>query len=379
MRIKLLSVISLVSFTAFAQKIDVEYKTMAADPEAQRSKEISDMELSPDQKTLAIGQAQGPVLIWDVSTGKFLKRIEVEGYTFGPRIEFAQNGKYLLLQKGFVIDNNLNKDRQSKVEILDIESGKILFNSPKVHDAVISYDCKYILTLSGNNVDIFDIASGNLQRTIIVEDATNAVAISNDGKTVAVSHKLRKDDIADIPSIRDDKKTIKTVLKFREGVSFYDFTSGKRLKTCSDIFDVVYTLRYTADGNRILVYNAANTRLQAEAGGSQGGRQGYVSQINASTGEVMRTIVSSMVTEPDFKESADNKYLGVSSIDFNPSLVPTVIIYDMEMGDVLYKFEVNIRLWKDWAGNPASFIFLPDNKTIWLNSGGKLAIWIPTK
>ena len=377
----------------YAQKMDVEFKTMIADPRpGERGVwDISAMELSPDKKTLAIGVGQGPVLIWDVPGEKFVRAIDVDGYFAGCRIEYGRNGKYLLLQKTHYNDNNLNKDRTTKVEILDIESGKIIFNKPSVHDAFITYDCKNVLTLAGNNIDIYEISSGNLVRTIVVEDATNAVAVSNDGKTVAVSHKLRKDDIADIPTIRDDKKTIKTVLKFREGVSFYDFTTGKRIKTASDIFDIVYTLRYSEDGKRILVYNVANTKLQAEAGGKhavgrndgagrsggEGGRQGYISQIDASTGEVLRTIVSSMIAEPDYKESPNNKYLGVSSMDVVGKMVPTILIYDLEMGDLLHKFEVNVRLREKGAisSNPPAFVFLPDNNTVWLNYGGKIAIW----
>ncbi len=356
-----------------AQKLDVDVKMLQADPEKEKGVwDISDMELSPDQKTLAIGTGRGPILIWDVPSEKYVKRIEVQDYFAGPRIEYSQNGKYLLLQKTYYTDNNLNKDRATKIDVVEIESGKVIFNKPAVHDAVISYDCKY----SGTSVEIFDLATGNSVRTITVEDATNALAISNDGNTVAVSHKLRKDDIDDIPSIRSDKKTIKSVLKFREGVSFYDFTSGKRIKTASDIFDIVYSIRYTADGKRLLVYNVANSKLQAQAGGSDGGRQGYISQIDATTCEVLRTIVSSMIAEPDYKESSDNKYLGVSSREASP----VVLLYDMEMGDLLHRFEVPIRLFKDVAGNPPAFIFLPDNKTVWLNHAGKLAIWkLPTK
>lgn len=375
----------------YAQKIDVEYKTMVADPrpETKRILDISDMELSPDQKTLAIGRGQGPVLMWDVPGEKFIKAIEVDGYFAGPRIKYGQNGKYLLLQKMYYTDNNLNKDRSTKIDVLDIESGKVIFNKPDVHDAALTFDCKYVLTLSGNNVDIYELSSRNLVRTIVVEDATNALAVSNDGKTVAVSHKLRAGDIQDIPSIRDDKKTIKAVLKYRQGISFYDFESGKRMKTASDIFDIVFNMRYTQDGKRILVYNAANTKFQAEAGGKhtvaknndagssggEGGRQGYISQIDATTGEVLRTIVSSMIAEPDYKESNGNKYLGVSSIE----KTPLILIYDMETGDLLNRFEVTIRLFKDVAASPPAFVFLPDNKTVWLNHGGKIAIWkLPT-
>ena len=372
-----------ISLSVYSQKVDVEYKTMVADPDwdKERGRDISAMELSPDKKTLVIATSQGPLLVWNVATEKMIKKIDIDGYGAGPRVEYGRNGKYLLLQKTYYTDNNLNKDRTSKIDIIDIESGKVIFNKPAVHDATLSYDCKYVLTLAGPSVEIYDVVSGNLVRSIPVEEATNAVAISNDGKTVAVSHKLRKDDIADIPSIRDDKKTIKAVLKFRQGISFYDFSSGKRMKTCSDIFDAVYSMRYTEDGKRILVYNVANTKLQA--GNEAGGRQGYVSQIDAVTGEVLRTIVPSQISEPDYKESPNNKYLGVSSAEigvgkFLARLVPTVLIYDIETGDMIHKFEVNLGYFKDKAmitGTPMAFVFLPDNNTIWLNYGGKIAVW----
>jgi WD40 repeat protein len=359
-----------------AQKGNVEFRQIKI--EEGFNYPLSSIDLLPDSTTAVIGSQTGKIFLWDINTEKVIKKFDVNGYSYGPKIKISQDGKYLLLHKQFVQDFNYNKDRKTNIEILDLENGKIVFSTADVNDAILTPDSKFVVTINGENIDVFDFISGTKVRTIYIEGATNAIAINKESTRIAVSHLLRKEDIEYIPYIRDDKKTQKTVLKFRQGVSFYDFETGTKIKTASDIFDVVYALRYTEDGNRLLVYNVASSKLQKQAIGGMGTRQGYINQINTATGEVLRPIVSSLTPDPDFKESPDNKYLAVSSSEIQGNLVQTLLLYDINSGALVHRFEVNIRvLAEKGAGLPVSFIFYPsDNRKVLLTyAGGKVAVW----
>lgn len=338
---------------------------------------LSSIDLLPDNKTAVIGSQTGVIFLWDINAEKVIKEFKVDGYTYGPRIKVSEDGKYLQLQKQFLQDFHYNKDRKTSVEIIDIETEKSIFSTPDVNDAIMTPDNKFLLTINGENIDVFELSSGSKVRSIYIEGATNAIAINKECTQIAVSHLLRKEDISDIPTIRDDKKTQKAVLKYRQGVSFYDFQKGTKIKTASDIFDIVYSLRYSKDGKRLLVYNVASTKLQSQTKGGMGLRQGYINQINTATGEVLRPIVSSLTPEPDFKESPDNKLLGVSSSEIQGNMVQTLLLYDIDSGAIVHRFEIDSRVFSEKISYlPIYFIFHPlENKVILTYARGQVAVW----
>jgi WD40 repeat protein len=370
-----ISVLIINTFLCIGQKANVEFRLITI--EEGFNYPLSSIDLMPDNKTAVIGSMTGKIFFWDIKTEKVVKKLDVSGYSYGPRIKVSEDGKHLQLQRQFLQDFNYNKDRKTNVEILDIESGKTVFTTADVNDAVMTPDSKFLLTINGENIDVFDLASGNKVRSIYIEGATNAIAIDKECTQIAVSHLLRKEDISDIPYIRDDKKTQKAALKFRQGVSFYDFVKGTKIKTASDIFDIVYLLKYTRDNKRLLVYNVANSKLQKQVIGGMGTRQGYMNQINTTTGEVLRPIVSSLTPEPDFEESPDNKYLGVSSSEIQGKLVQTLLLYDINSGAIVHRFEANTRMLSEKGSNlPIYFVFYPtENKVLLSYSAGKVAIW----
>lgn len=370
-------VLTLIISTHFsvAQKGDIKYRQITI--EEGFNYPFSSIDLLPDNKTAVLASQTGEIFLWDINTEKEIKKFSVSGYSYGPRLKVSDDGKYIQFQKQFLQDFHYNKDRKTNVEIVDIESGKSVFTTPDVNDAVLTPDSKFLLTINGENIDVFELSTGNKVRSIYIEGATNAIAVNKECTQIAVSHLLRKEDIADIPSIRNDKKTQKTMLKFRQGVSFYDFQKGTKIKTASDIFDIVYSLRYTKDGQRLLVYNVASTILQKQVAGGMGLRQGYINQINVATGEVLRPIVSSLTPEPDFKENPDNTLLGVSSSEIQGKMVQTLLLYDLGSGALLHRFEINSRVFSEKISYlPIYFIFHPTEKKVILSyARGQIAIW----
>lgn len=337
---------------------------------------VSSIELSPDGAFLAIGTSQGPLYFWDWKKQEVIKTIDVGDYYAGPSLRFSSDGRYLLLQQQYFTDWNLNKDKPGRVEVIEVSSGKSLFVNVNVHSASFSTGTN-LATLEGNNVCIYDFVKGEKVKCETIPGISFTVTVSPDGKTLVISRKPTAADLADIPSLRSDKAAQKEALKRREIVEFYDMENFTRLRACTDVFDIVYSMRFSDDGQRLFVYNAPHTKLQTGAG-----RQGYINRVLVSTGEVTRAIYSTSVTEPDFKENADASIVGNTSVETQPKIVPVILLCDAATARPLKVFEINVRLGEGiregiLITGRTSFAFLPDNKTVVVGYGGKLALWEP--
>lgn len=337
------------------------------------SQVVSAIELSPDGVFLAIGTGQGPLYFWDWKKEEVIKTVDVGSYYAGPKLRFSPDGKYLLLQQQFYVDWNLNKDKPGRVEVLEVSSGKILFTNEVVHSASFSAGTQ-LVTLQGNDVCVWDFVKGEKIRCQAIPNISNTVAVSPDGKMFAISKKPVAGDLTDIPSLRSDKTAQKEALKRREIVEFYDLEKFTKLRACTDVFDIVFSMRFSDDGQRLFVYNAPHTKLQT---GTGTGRQGYINKVIVSTGEVTRTIFSSLVAEPDYKENEDGSVFGNTSIEYKFKGIPTIILCNPETANPVSKFDVNVRIGETMMADRTSFAFLPDGKTVVLGYGGKLALWKP--
>lgn len=333
---------------------------------------ISSMELSPDGSTVAIGTAKGPVFLFDPVSQKVIRKIDVEGFYAGPRMQYSHDGKYLLMLQQFYVDWNLNKDKPARTDVLDVASGKIVFTKDKIHSASLSPDCKTIAYIEANDIKIADVQSGNVLRSLHVDGLTNAIAISPDGKYIVASHKPTVDDVKDFPTFRNDKKAIKEMIRYREIISWFDFETLKKLRTTTDVLDIVYGIRFSTDGRYMFVYNVANTKLQD----TKGLRQGYLNKIDSGTGEVMREIFSTNALEPDFKNSPGGYFFGTTSLQMKNRMVTEVLVSDMKTARMINRFEVGVSLFEGvMLTDRTAFVFLPDNKTILLAYGNQLALW----
>lgn len=337
---------------------------------------VSSIELSPDGAFLAIGTSQGPLYFWDWKTKEVTRTIDVGDYYAGPSLRFSPDGKYLMLQQQYFTDWNLNKDKPGRVEVVEVSSGKSLFVNASVHSASFAAGTK-LIALEGNDVCVYDFVKGEKVKCQTIANSSFTVAVSPDGKTFALSKKPVASDLTDIPSLRSDKTAQKEALKRREVVEFYDLEKFTKLRACTDVFDIVYSMRFSDDGQRLFVYNAPHTKLQTGTG-----RQGYINRIIVSTGEVTRAIYSTSVTEPDFKENANTAIVGNTSVEMQPKIVPVILLCDAATARPLKVFEINVRLGEGiregiLITGRTSFSFLPDNKTVVVGYGGKLALWEP--
>lgn len=332
--------------------------------------------LAPDNKTLAVSSTQSfPLYMFNWETKEVEKQFHVGDWYAGSRASYSKNGRYILLQQLFYLDFAPNKDREVNFEVLDAQSGKSMLNFGDYQDAKITPDEQYLVTLNGGvRVAVHDIATRKEVRSFSVPQATNALAISADGKYIAVSHKTYMEDLKKNPAYINNKKNQKNLEVYKQQVSVFDFSTFEKLYTIDAFYDLVYRLDYTNDGNYLLVYSIPHVKLQGPSG-----RKSYVEVVNAKTGEPLRQSFGSLANyEPDYKFSHSNKYFGITSMGVK---FPELHIYDFETNMMVKRFELTYRLFEktDEGEFPSdgrvSFIFLPGDEEVVMTFGNRLIHW----
>lgn len=337
---------------------------------------VSGLALSPDFETLAISGIQSfPFYLFDWKNEAVIKKFNVGNWYAGSAIEYSTNGKYILLGRLKYADFAPNKDREVDFEIIDASTGRYIKRFDAHHSVKISGDEKYAITLSDDEVSFINLQSAKKEKSFTVPDATNSVAISPDGKLIAVSHKLYERDAKKIPQLQRDKKTLKNALKYKQQISIFDAVTFKKLYTVNELYDITYKLRFSKDGKYMFCLSIPHLKIQ-NTGNS---RQMYINVIDMITGEPKRRGFTSVAHyEPDFKLSPDGKLFGVVS---RSNRFLELHIYDFETGKMLHRFQQSFRLFEKndnqvmGVDSRMSFVFLPDNESVMMTQGNHIIKW----
>lgn len=332
--------------------------------------------LHPDNKTMAVSSTQSfPLYMYDLESKQIINQFDVGNWYAGTQTKFSKTGKYLMLKQLFYMDYAPNKDREVNFEVMDVATGKSMLNFGDYHDAKITPDEKYLVTLSGGDkVAVHDIVTRKELRSFVVPGATNSVAVSADGKYIAVSHKTYMPDLKNNPAYKNNKKNQPILEKYKQQISVYDFDSFEKLYTIDAFYDLIYQLDYTDDGDYLFVYSIPHTKLQGP-----NGRKSYVEVVNAKTGEPLRQSFGSLSNyEPDFKLSHNKKYFGIISLS---KMYPELHIYDFSTNALLKRFELSHRLFEKTgegefpSDGRSSFIFLPGDEEVLIVYGNRVIKW----
>ena len=364
--------INLIPLNFFAQATNLEYEKIQV---GDVQNHLVWLALSPDQKTVAISSTQSyPFYIYDFQNRKLVKTFDIGEWYAGARIRYSRTGKYLLFQQLYYMDYAPNKDREVNFEIIDANTGAEVINFSNYHSVDISPNEKYAVTHSGDDVAYWNLMTKDKEKSFNVKDATNSVAISRDGKLVAVSHLPWKEDLKKNPMYLNNKKNQSILEKYKQQITVYDAATFQPKYTINDFYDIVYDLNYSDDGNYLFIYSVPHTKIQGPSG-----RTGYVSVANAMTGEPMRNAFGSIsLYDVDYKLSPNGRLFGIVS----NGKFPEVHIYDFMSNDMLARFELSFKMFQksdDGSKLPtdlrASFTFLPDNRHVLITFGNRLLLW----
>jgi hypothetical protein len=332
--------------------------------------------LHPDKNTMAVTSHQSfPLYMYDLGSSQIKNEFDVGNWYAGSRAKFSKTGKYLMLQQLFYMDYAPNKDREVNFEVMDVATGKSMLNFGDYHDAKIAPDEKHLVTLSGTGkVAIHEIETRKEIRSFNVAAASNSVAVSTDGKLIAVSHRTYKSDLVKNPAYINNKKNQPILEKYKQQVSVFDYNTFEKLYTIDAFYDLIYLIDYSEDGNYLFIYSIPHEKLQGP-----NGKKSYVEVVNAKTGEPLRQSFGSLANyEPDFKLSNNGKYFGIISLS---KMYPELHIYDFASNEMLKRFELSYRLFEKTKDGEfptdgrGSFIFLPGDEEVLIVFGNRVIKW----
>lgn len=361
------------SFQGLSQSINMEYEKFQA---GDVDNHFSWIDLSPDNQTLVISSTQSfPVYLFDWKSRMITNRLDAGNWYAGSRIHYSISGRYLLLEQLYYLDFAPNKDREVNFEIVDAKTGRKVKSFENYHDVVISPDDKYAISLSSDQVSFWNLETGRKEGNFDVPDATNALAVSPDGLYLAVSHKTRADELKQDSRYKNNKKNLDILEKYKQQVSLYDAQTFQKLYTVDEFYDIIYRLTFSGDSKYLFCHSVPNTKLQK----GSNPKEGYVSVIDVINKEPLRIIfpTTSFYFEPDFKMSHDMTRFALTSM----GKFPEVRVYDFETGRMLYRFELAFRILDKDKGDKlpldgrASFVFLPDDRSMMITFGNRLLLW----
>ncbi|MDD2304738.1 MAG: hypothetical protein PHP53_08580 [Prolixibacteraceae bacterium] len=335
--------------------------------------EFSGIAISPDQNTIAISFCKSePIKIIDWQSRKITNTINAATWNSGSRLSFSANGKYVIAQEIGFSDFSQNRDRTIDYEIIDLASGTTVKKFSKIQDVTVSSDEKLAVSLNSDEITIWSLPSGEKVKTFTIAGATNAVAISPDGKTLAVSQTVDASEFKN--QFRKDKKGLKNAVKFKQVVGLYNADSGLKIKTIGEFYDLIYNLSFLPGEDILQVYQTPDIRIQAN-----NKKLSYINLIDISTMQPLRKGFTSMsINQPDMKTSNDHHYFAINS---KGNRFQEMHLYDYQTASLEKRFELAHRLFEKADGDKIinssrpAFVFLPDNQSILIAMGNQLIKW----
>jgi WD40 repeat protein len=330
---------------------------------------FSGIDLSPDGQAVFISGNQGfPACLFDYRNKQVLRQYDAGNWYAGSKVTFSSQGRYVLLQQLFYLDWNLNKDREVSFEVVEVATGRSALKLDGYHDVALTPDERYAVSLSGSEVAFWDLGSGIKTRSYPVREASNAIAVTSDGKYIAVSQKP-SDEYLKL-RFKKNSKAIKFHKKYKNQIILYDSETFKQVRMIEDFFDIIYRMEFTPDDSYLFVLNIPHTSVQS--------RQNFINRVSMADYSLAREIIPAVTYyESKFELSPDWRYFAVSA----NGKFPEVHIYDFETNAMLYRFELTNRIFENMgkgefpADGRAAFTFLPDSRSILITFGNRLILW----
>jgi WD40 repeat protein len=204
---------------------------------------VMQLVLSPDGNTLAIGTANGAVLLMDLRTGKEMRRFGPEEFGIGA-LAFSSDGRAIL---SVSTEWSGVFEKGSAIRAFEVASGKQIYGMNALqqvsHPFGFSADGSRFAARGQNGVCICDLSTGNVLQELteagIGSDAdcfVSALAFAPDGRTLAVASS--------------------------EGtITLWELSTGCKRAGLTGHRDVIYGLAWTADSKLLISASADTTAL----------------------------------------------------------------------------------------------------------------------
>ena len=274
-----------------------------------------------DGRMLALSMSKGGgVLLVDTATWTVARALPTPGFHDGARLAASTDGRFLHLAEQYRYANLGRKDLKGRQVVLDLGTGAEVIAEDAAVDGVMDASGRYLITLRGEEVTVQAIGSAGTRRTFNVPGATNALAVTPDGRYLAVSHRPTEESLLTVPSVRNDRKAIKSALKFRQMVSIHATEDGRLITTVAEIYDIIRAMAFSPAGDRLLVYSTTDLKLAPDIGArpfdfNYVDQAGHVDQVAVQGWVPLRASCMSRMSEPSLAVSPDGALLALSSTE----------------------------------------------------------------
>ena len=276
------------------------------------------------------------------------------------------------MEKLRLVDWNENKDNKRLIAVVDVETGKEVFRKAGLYDLDISPKNDRMAYLEDGKITICSFPDPK-----VITDKTDpylktALCFDATGANIYVSHGFSKEDLKKDPRFEKNKEA-KAFAKFQHTVSGFDTNTLEKKIVYEENFDEIYEMRVSINGQKILIYAKQDMRVNATR------FQGFVLQLEISSGRLLREQFNTNVFDPVFQENTTKNLFGITSGELM-DLSQSVILYDMSTNDIYAKFDIDAR-WleglkdKISLDGSASFVFSPDGKYLLMMIGNNLYKW----
>lgn len=335
------------------------------------------IDLSPDGRTLAISATgSSPLLVLDISDLKVIRTVDIGDWNLGSRVTHSRTGRYLLLEAIEYLAYSPRGKQARRFAVLDFASGKLVVAEVQAYAAAISADETALYSIDGEGVNRTDFGTGSTKKTPGPSRVGSALAVSPDGKQIAMAYDPTEEDLLLIPSIRNDKKAIKAALKIGQVVHVHDLATGAFAFSVNELFDRAFRLNYSGDGKELWIHAKPATHKSANPDVTLS----YVDVADARTGIMQRaSFPSHALYEPTF---CANKANGLFAIGSQRGRYLEVHLYDRTSGSMAGRFILDERLFsklrengEQWSDQRVGFALLPDGKRMLMTSASRLVEW----
>jgi WD40 repeat protein len=150
---------------------------------------LTSLAFSPDGQTLASADHGGAVILWDVASGKEIRRVDVPAED-SDLLAFAPSGQTLVFGACWDFRDS-KKTGPGAVYLWDMEKQKVrrhFIVDAKffINGLAVAADGKTLAIRSGYRAHLWDMSTGKKVRDLLEGSDCRALAFSQDGKTIAL-------------------------------------------------------------------------------------------------------------------------------------------------------------------------------------------------
>lgn len=293
----------------------------------------------------------------DTATWSVRRSIALQGFRQGAELSATPDGRHVLL-KGSPAPAGPGKRSEIHLAVLEVRSGAVVLDVPQALDGCLIPSQEALVTLQEGQVTVRGFNGSS--RSMEVPGAAWALAVDPSGECFAVSRHPGMADLEQVPSMRNDRKNMKAALKYRQMVSVHRLMDGALLRWVPAVYDLVQDIRYSADGEVVMVHSVADPRSGIAAGG-------HLELVRAKDQEPLRPSFMSWTARPVPAISPDGRTMALGSTEGRNKRKLT--LYELATGSTMLMIDLEQKRRYDKAEGEMhdarlGYTWLPDGRLL---------------